>query len=347
MPASRFHIGVSADFAIDAQGLYEFALPEVFEGHPHVTWELMPQAADDRPSAAQLDQYDGILALATRIDAQNLSGLKRLTLVSRWGVGYDRIDTAALTTANIALAITPDAVRRPVAEATLGLLMACSLNLVGQHLTVRSGGWRSSLPRLGRNVLGRTVGVIGYGNIAREFCRMAQGIGLGRILAHDPYASPDAATAANVSLVDLETLFAESDFVCVLCALTPATKGLVNAARLALMKPEAYLINTARGPIVDEAALIAALESNSIAGAALDVFEIEPLPASSPLRELPNVILAPHALAWTEELARDNSLEACRNLLAVAQGQAPQAIVNRDVLTQPGFLDKLARYRTI
>lgn len=344
MPSSRFHVGISADFAVDAKGLYEFALEQILGKEPGLSWDWMA-AGEDAPTAEELDRYDAILALGTRLDNKNLIGLTRLALVARWGVGYDRIDTAALTRAGVALAITPDAVRRPVAEATLGLLLALSLNLVGQHEAVKAGGWRSALPRLGRNVLGRTVGVIGFGNIAREFLALARGVGLSPRLAYDPYADAEQAAALGVELVALEPLLEQSDFVCVLCALTAETRGLVDARCLAKMKRSAYLINTARGPIVDETALAAALAAGEIAGAGLDVFEQEPLPLSSPLRTMPNVILAPHALAWTEELARDNSLEACRNIVAVARGEAPRHIVNREVLSHPGFLAKLARHR--
>lgn len=339
-----FRIGISHDFAIDAKGRYEAELESVFAPYPNIHCELMPVAPNDRPTAEQLDSYDGILALATRLDAQNLTGLQRLTIIARWGVGYDRINTNDLTAAGVVLAITPNAVRRPVAEAAIALVFACSLNVVKQHQVVAAGQWRGALGRLGRNIAGRTLGSIGLGNIASEMFRMAGSLGFGRLIAHDPYALSAHAASLNVELKSLEDVFRESDFVCVHCSLSDATKGLVDQRLLRLMKPTAFLINTARGPIVNEADLVQALNQGWIAGVGLDVFEQEPLPLDAPIRQCPNVTLAPHGLAWTEELARDNSLEACRNLLAVAQGRAPGGVVNRAVLESPIFLDKLKRW---
>ena len=149
----------------------------------------------------------------------------------------------------------------------------------------------------------------------------------------------------GVELVTLEELFEQSDFLSINIPLSAATRGLVGRPLLSRMKPTAYLINTARGPIVNEADLAEVLEQRIIAGAGLDVFEEEPLPASSKLRELDNVILAPHGLAWTEELARDNSMEACDNILALVTGHPPGPVVNRDVLPQPAFLKKLEQFR--
>ncbi len=341
-----FRVGISHDFAIDVKGRYEAAVDSVLGHQSNIQVELMPTAIDDWPSRVDLDSYDAILALNTRIGPPNLEGLERLALIARWGVGYDRIDTEAITQAGVALAITPNAVRRPVAEAAIGLIFASTLNLVRQHHIVENGQWRSALPRLGRNMAGRSLGSIGLGNIAKEMFRMSSSLGFGGFLAHDPYADPSDAEQLNVRLVSLEDLFRESDFLCVHCLLNDSTRGLVRRELLQLMKPTAHIINTARGPIVREADLAEALEKGWIAGAALDVFEVEPLPADAPIRKAPNLIMAPHGLAWTEEIARDNSLEAARNILAISQGQVPAAIVNRAVLDSPKFLAKLQKFRS-
>lgn len=341
-----FRVGISHDFAIDAAGHYEAAVESVLGGQPHIQLELMPTAPDDWPSPAQLNSYDAILALNTRVGPPNLSGVDRLALIARWGVGYDRLDTGALTQSAIALAITPNAVRRPVAEAALGLIFASTLNLVRQHQIVEAGQWRSALPRLGRNIAGRTLGSLGFGNIAKEMFRMASSLGFSSFLAYDPHANADEARQHNVQLVSLPDLFRQSDFLCVHCLLNDDTRGLVNRELLQLMKPTAHLINTARGPIVREADLLTALEEGWIAGAALDVFETEPLPLDAPIRRAPNLIMAPHGLAWTEEIARDNSLEAARNILTLSRGEVPAAIVNRAVLNHPGFQAKLEKFRS-
>jgi phosphoglycerate dehydrogenase-like enzyme len=341
----KFRVGVSHDFSIEAKGHYEAPLAQVLGSQPHVEVELMPPAEGEGPSREQLEAYDGILALAIQLDSARIEGLRRPAIVARWGVGYDRIDTGALTRNGIVLTITPNAVRRPVAEAAIGLIFATSLNLMRQHKIVEAARWREALPGLGRNIAGRTLGSIGLGNIAGEMFRMAASLGFGRLLAHDPYAGAEQARALNVELVSLEDLARQSDFLCVHCSLSPGTRGLVNREVLRLMRPTAILINTARGPIVNEADLVEALREGWIAGAGLDVFEVEPLPAGAAIRECPNVIFAPHSLAWTEELARDNTIEACTSLLAVSRGQLPTGIVNRQVLDNPLFQAKLSRYK--
>lgn len=340
-----FLVGVTPDFATNAKGRFERELDEVLP-RAGIAWEMMPELPGNVATPDVLDRYDAVFALATAIRAESVCGVSRTTLIARWGVGYDRIDTRALTAHDIALAITPNAVRRPVAEAILAYVMALTTNLTLQDRIVREGKWRGDLPKLGRNIRGRALGSLGCGNIARELFRMVQSLGFSRLLACDPYADPEDVAALGVELVPIETLFRESDYLCVNTLLNAETRGLVSEALLRLMKPTAYLINTARGPIVDQAALKRALDEGWIAGAGLDVFETEPLPPGDPIREAPNTIFSPHALPWTEEVTRDNGLEACANIAAIARGEIPRTVVNKDVLTRPGFQAKLARYRS-
>lgn len=342
----QFRIGITPDFYVDAQGRFEQPLEQALNGVKGIIWEPMPPQPGKVATPEALNQFDAIFALALRFTAESLRGVERLALVSRWGVGYDMIDTEALTQADVLLAITPGAVRRPVAEAILTFIFTLSSNVMEQDRLVRRGGWRGDLPRLGRNLAGRTLGSVGCGNIAQELFRLVQAFGFGRLIAHDPYADAAKARALGVELVSMEELFAESDYLTVNTPLSAATRGLIGEALLRRMKPTAYFINTARGPIVQQAALTRALRERWIAGAGLDVFEEEPLPMDDPLRELDNVILTPHGLAWTEEITRDNTLEACANILALARGEVPGGVVNREVLTRPGFQQKLARYRT-
>jgi phosphoglycerate dehydrogenase-like enzyme len=208
---------------------------------------------------------------------------------------------------------------------------------------VRNGRWteRSAVPSVG--LRGKTVGSVGLGNIGAELFRLLEPFGLARKLAADPYANPAIAAQLGVQLVDLATVFRESDFVAVNCPLTDETRSLVNAERINLMKPTAYLINTARGPIVNQADLVTALQTNRIAGAGLDVFEVEPLPVDHALTRMDNVILTPHSLAWTDELYHDTGASACENILSVLRGETPQFTVNKAVFAQPGFQNKLAR----
>ena len=174
---------------------------------------------------------------------------------------------------------------------------------------VRSGKWRANLQSNSVCIRGRVLGSVGLGNIAGELFRMVRGMGFGRLLSFDPYAPRERALDLGVELVDLETLLRESDFLTINAPLNAETRNLVGPRELALMKPAAYLINTFRGPLVDEAALVDVLRNRLIAGAALNVFDKEPMPPTHPLCGLDNVILTPHSVGWTEELIHDLNFE--------------------------------------
>jgi phosphoglycerate dehydrogenase-like enzyme len=339
----KFRVGITHDFYVEAKGKFEAALEQKLAGLPWLEFDAMP--TQKVAVAEVIDEYDAIFALGLKFSAESLRGLNRLALIARWGVGYDMIDTAALTEAAAALAITPNAVRRPVAEAILTLVFALSKNLFLQDRLVRTGKWRGDLPSLGSCLEGKTLGSIGCGNIGCEMFRLAGSLGFGRFIAYDPYANAEAARKLNVELVSLEEVMRESDFMTVNTLLNSETHHLLGESHFRIMKPSAYFINTARGPIVDQAALTKALQDNWIAGAGLDVFEKEPIDKDDPLLALDNVILAPHGLAWTHEIARDNGLEACDNILSIARGVAPASVVNKAVLNKPEFQAKLSTYR--
>jgi phosphoglycerate dehydrogenase-like enzyme len=228
--------------------------------------------------------------------------------------------------------------------AILTFLLALALKLRVKDTLVRTGDWPRKTAHMGEGLTGRVLGTLGLGNIGRELLRLAAPLEM-RYLAHDPYLDAAQAETLGVRLVDKETLLRESDFLCVNCPLTPQTRHAISTAEFALMKPSAYLINTARGPIVDQDALVAALQNGRLRGAALDVFEQEPLSLDSPLLALDNVWLAPHALAWTDEMVVDQSLEDARGLVALSRGEVPASIVNKGVLARPGFQDKLRALR--
>ena len=331
-----FRVGVTHDFQTQAGGVIEPAIREVL---PDVEWEYMPDTGPVA-QAGILDRYDAVLALGVYFLAESFAGVQRLAVLARWGVGYDRIDTAACTSADVILAITPEAVRRPVAEGILAFMFALAKRLDALDRLCRAGRWREGMPRIW-NVEGKTLGSIGAGNIAREMFRLARALELGRLLACDPFVSGGI---EGVEFVDLETLLRSSDFVAINCPLTDQTRGLIGARELSLMKPAAFLINTARGPIVRHDALVEALRAGRIAGAGLDVFEREPVAEDDPLLKMENVIVTPHSVAWTQEMSRDNSYYACRNVLTVSRGRAPEHVVNREVLDRPGLQGKLARW---
>lgn len=198
---------------------------------------------------------------------------------------------------------------------------------------------------LGNEPRDKAIGSIGFGGISREAFRLLKVFNPLRLIAFDPYVSPEAIRAGGAEPASMENVFRLSDYVLINCPLTPETRRLVGHEQLSMMKREAFLINTARGPIVDENALIAVLNERRIAGAALDVFECEPLPAGSPLTKLDNVILTSHSVGWTRELFRDMGRIDCEGALAVMRGHPPTNVVNREVLDRPGFRRKLERYR--
>jgi phosphoglycerate dehydrogenase-like enzyme len=340
-----FRVGFSADFC-DQDGKLIF--PDIglslLDAVPAISHNFLPEyRAEYVPD--QLQDLDVLISLKPKVTAASLENVSRLCAIGRCGVGYDNVDLEACTAKGIAVYITPAGVVRPVAQSIVMLMLALSHNLLMKDRMVRQGQWVQSTQRLGREPRQRVVGTIGLGNIAGEAIRLLKSFDVARFLAFDPYATLARAADTGVHLVSLGELLRESDYVLVNCPLTPETRGLLGAPQFAMMKPDAVIINTARGPIIQQAALIEALESGRIRGAALDVFEHEPLTADSPLTKLDNVILTSHSVAWTEELFRDMGRIDCEGALAVYRGYAPHHVVNPKVLERPEFLAKLARYK--
>lgn len=339
----RFRVGITHDFLKPdgSLGFGDIGLDRLDE-NPHVAWEFLSDYGPALP-AAVASQFDALLVLAPQVTAATLDGAGRLAVIARFGVGYDNVDVSACTRNDVLLTITPSGVRRPVAVSALTLLLALSHKLLVKDRMTREGRWHEKLNEMGVGLTGRTLGLIGLGNIGREILRVAAPLEM-RFAAFDPFVSPEIAQASGVEILGLDALLERSDFVCVCCALTPNTHHLLNAERLARMKPTAFLINVARGPIVDQNALTEALAGRRIAGAALDVFEKEPIDVADPLLSLDNVIVSPHAICWTDELFLGNGRAACQSILDVAAGRVPQDVVNRDVLSRATMQEKLARF---
>jgi phosphoglycerate dehydrogenase-like enzyme len=338
-----FRVGFSADFLRDDGAL---AFPDLglslLDGVEGLEYEFLREYRAEY-SPGQLSAYDVMISLKPRVTAESLQGAARLCAIGRCGVGYDNVDLNACTQRGIAVYITPQGVVRPVAESILLLVLALSHRLLQKDRLVRDGRWAESTLSLGREPRDRVVGTIGLGNIATEAIRLLRALDVRRFLAFDPYASPQRARELDVQLVSLDELLRQSDYVLVNCPLTPETRGLLGHDQFALMKADAVLINTARGPIVNQSALTEALLTGRIAGAGLDVFESEPLSPDSPLAKMENVILTSHSIAWTEELFRDMGRIDCEGALAVYRGEPPKHIVNPQVMENPLFLEKLAR----
>ena len=339
-----FRVGITADFATDAPGLLEPVLDEVFKPFPFIHHEFFT-IRDRVVGAEEIRGYDALITLRHRYTAASLVGNDGLAIIARWGAGYDVIDVPACTRADVLLAITPDAVRKPVAEGILAFFLALAKNLMARDRLTRSGGQDVIVLNSGFGLFGKTFGSVGLGNIACEMFRLLQPFDPGRLLAYDPYVTREQAARLGVEMVDLPTLFRESDFLAINCLLNDETKGMINVSLLSLMKPTAYFVNAARGSIVKQDDLVAILRDKRIAGAGLDVFEHEPLPADDPLTRLDNVILTAHRIAWSDALYRGNGEGACRNVLAVLQGDVPEHTVNREVLEQSAFRSKLQSLR--
>ena len=293
----------------------------------------------------QLEDFDALILLAHRFDAASVPKSGRLSVVARFGVGYDTVDVAACTANDIALAITPDGVRRPVAVSIITFILALTGKMMVKDKLARMGapGFAARGEHMGVGLVGRTLGSLGVGNIGAEMFRLAKPFDM-RFIAHDPYADKAVAAELGIELVPLEDLFRRSDILCVNCPLTPDTHHIVNAERLALMKPSAFFINTARGPIVDQKALTEVLQERRIAGAGLDVFEVEPTDPDDPILKLDNIIAAPHALCWTDQCFAGNGAADVKAVLDVQRGLVPRGVVNGQVLDQTGFKVKLAAY---
>ena len=336
-----FRIGVTGDFlkSDGSLGFGDIGL-ELLDQTAGIEWEFM-SASSGELTAEQIAPYDGLLVLAPRVTSTTLADNQRLAVIARFGVGYDNIDVPACTRSGVLLTITPDGVRRPVAVAAFTMLLALTHKLLIKDRLTRAGKWGEKLNHMGMGVTGRTLGMVGLGNIGREMLTLVEPFGM-RHLAFDPYFDARDAGSTRVQLTTLETLLRESDYVCICCSLTDETRHLIDAARLRLMKPSAYIINIARGPIIDQTALVAALRERKIAGAGLDVFEQEPIDESDPLLQLENVILSPHAICWTDECFLNNGRSACQSLLDVAAGKSPKCVVNRGALEHPRWKDWMA-----
>ncbi len=251
----------------------------------------------------------------------------RLKHIARMGVGYDHLDIDACTRAGVLVTITREAVRRPLASAMLALMLALAHRLFERDRLARQADWATRFAIEGIGLGGRTLGLLGAGNIGAELIRLVAPFGM-RVLVHDPGLSPDALAQLGAESGSLDEVVQGADFLVLACSLSERTRGLINAARLAQMKPTAFLVNLARGELVDEAALAEALAKQRIAGAGIDVFESEPPAADNPLLGLPNVILGQHNLGMTDELDRLGQMAAVDAVIEVARGKLPASAIN-------------------
>ena len=333
MAPDKIKVGVTADAVQDDTGetFFDSNALEILSRDTEIDWAYLPERVEIL-TADHFAAYDVICAVAPGVDAACVSRPDlRTRLVPGFGAGYDSRDVEALTDHGVLLTNNPDAVRRPMATVGLTFILVLAQKLMDKDRITREGRWTDHRLHPGMGLTGRTLGSIGVGNIGRELFQLAAPLEM-RHLAHDPFVDEGDVAGLGVSLVDFDTLLRESDFVCINVPLTARTTKLVDARALSLMKPTAYLISTARGPIVDEAALYQALKTRRIAGAAMDVFEVEPTPPDNPILTLDNVVVTPHSLCHTDECLRQLAEGSFNAAVAFAHRAIPHKLVNPKAL---------------
>ena len=277
----------------------------------------------------QTMQKEGAQAFAVLIGTQTFDGdimdsMPNLKVIARNGVGYDAVDVDAATKRGIYVVNTPKALSDSVAETAVSELLAISKNLYQNSAAIHENNWNYRKAHPGRDVAGKTVGILGFGRIGQQVAKKLSGFDV-KIIAYDPFAK----STNNVEIVDRETIFKTADYVMVHLPAIPETKHSIGSAEFKMMKNDAYLINMARGVIIVESELVTALKNGDIAGAALDVFEEEPLPVTNPLVGLDNVLLTPHIASNTIETKAQMATDATKDIVRVLQGKMPEANANQ------------------
>lgn len=302
----------------------EVILPEKFG--PYKTEILIPSLRGVDATLCSPDQYN--------VQTLRSPESSRLKVISRWGVGYDSIDVPEATRQGIVVAYTPSMLNETVADWTWALLLGIARRVPQGHMAMANGRWTQYW---GHDVHDKTIGIIGCGRIGQAVARRAAGFNM-KVLAYDCVPCKEM---AGIQFVTLDELLVQSDFVSIHAALTPESRGMIGEAQLRRMKPSAYLINTARGPLVDEAALVRALHENVIAGAAIDVFTTEPLPADSPLYGAPNLLLEAHQASFTRETGERVCLAAAQAIVDLMHGSKPRWVVDSTVYESPALRARL------
>ena len=284
-------------------------------------------ALDSEACRAVVREADALLCQYFVADAVIIAGLERCRVIGSYGAGYDQIDVGAAAARGITVVHVPDYGVDEVSDHAMALMLACARGLGVLAPATRRGEWDYRQTGPLHRLRGRTLGIVGLGRIGRRVADKARGFGL-RVVASDPYVAPGVFAAHGAEPRPLDRLLAESDFVTVHALLSAETRGLLSAAAIARMKPGAYLINAARGPIVDERALLDALDSGRLAGAGLDVLAVEPPALDHPLLRHPRVIATPHSAWYTEEAMKDLQRLLAEDVARVLGGEAPRCPVS-------------------
>lgn len=292
---------------------------------------------DDVIEAAK--DADALINQYAPISRRVIENLEKCKVISRYGVGFNTIDIEAATEKGIMVGNVTDYCLDEVSDHAMALLLSCARKVTLLNNEVKNGNWNFNVAVPIYRLRGRTLGLIGFGNIPQTVAKKAQAFGL-NVIAFDPYVPEEVAKQANVELVTLDELCERSDFISVHAPLNKHTQGMISHEQFNKMKKEAFIINTARGPVIDEAALIAALQEGKIAGAGLDVVEVEPIEATNPLLKMDNVILNPHSAFYSVEAEIELKRKTAGNVADVLSGFYPTYLVNKDVKVKVSLKDK-------
>lgn len=317
--------------------------PSVLDQLLDVEWDKFQEYLTE-VTPEQAKGFDMVISFAPYWTRPTLSGCEQLLSIHRGGVGYDMVDVPACTDTGVALFIIPSAVRRPVATGIMALMLALATHLRIKDICIRAGKWeegRKKYPGIG--LAGKTLGSIGIGNIGHELFRLVKPFNMKHI-ACDPYITQESVKDINVQLVDMDTVLAQSDFLNISCPLNEKTRHLLGEKELKKMKKAAYLINTSRGPVIDEVALVRALRENWIQGAGIDVYEQEPTPTDNPLFQMENVILIPHSIGLSDEFFTTMWEEITKQVRQMINGEKPETLVNPEVWDKSEFQNKLKNF---
>jgi len=288
---------------------------------------VIEKSAKEQDVINSTNDADGVIVNLAPITEKIVSAMRKCKCISRYGVGYDNVETHALKKRGIHLANVPDYCAEDVSDHAFALFMDCVRKVSRKDRLVRQGQWNLSDIQDVFRISGKIFGFVGFGLIAKCFHRKLSGFNLSRVLISDPFISIDAVSQAGAELVELDTLCREADYISVHAPLVPSTEGLIGQAQFDLMKKTAIIINTSRGPLIDENSLINALENKKIACAGLDVFETEPLPPDSKLKNLDNVTITDHAGWYSQESMKELKTKAAQNIADVLDGKKPRYIV--------------------
>lgn len=308
---------------------YGFIIDYAAEKGFDCVWRPLESHKDKRATIEALKDCDAVMAGGSTFDEEVMSALSpKMKIIARFGIGYDYVDIECATKYGIAVTNTPGCMSGGVADLAIASILCIGRRISYLDRKIKEGGWDARF--IGNELEGKTVGLVGFGNIAQKLAKYLSGFGC-PILAYD-IAFPDNHGLASVTRTDLDTIARESDYVSLHLPLNKSTQKMINKSFFAKMKPTAYLINTARGGVVDEADMIEALKNGSIAGAALDVFETEPLPVDNELRSLTNCVFTPHIASFTYETVSKSAFLAIDNINDLFAGRIPRNILNPDFI---------------